>query len=109
MSAYRDALHISLAEAGPRLALAADLLAQSTAVVVLADRLALRPFDDRILCEVISASAIDERTYESEVSEAEHMLSQSTLKDLLPGRPLEWLVVADYGSGTVELWRKAHQ
>ena len=58
MSAYKDALHSSSAEQGPRLQLAAEVLAEGSAVVVLDGTIALRPDSDKILCEVTSSGSI---------------------------------------------------
>jgi hypothetical protein len=107
MSAYRDALSITLEEAGSRLSLAMDLLGSRKAVVLLGERLALRPMPDRILCEVITqvpAAARTPSAHRTEVESAQRMLRESTISAALKGRRLEWLVVDDYGTGTVELW-----
>ena len=107
MSAYKDALHITPKEAGSRLSLATELLSGCKAVVLVADRLALRPMPDRILCEVITQvpeAARDPSAHQSEVESAKRMLQASTIGSLLEGQRLEWLVVDDYGTGTTELW-----
>jgi len=107
MSAYRDALRIEPQEAGSRLKLAVELLSSRKAIVLLGDRLALRPMPDRILCEVITQTPALSRgpiSHRAEVESAKLMLDASTIKGALGAEKLEWLVVDDYGTGTKELW-----
>ena len=104
MSAFKDALHLTSVEQGRRLQLAAELLADGRAVVVLDNTIALRPGADKILCEVISAGSV---APETQVENGKRLLQASTLGDLVDTRRCEWLVVEDYGMGTVELWRES--
>lgn len=104
MSAYKDALHLSSAEVGPRLQLASALLASRQSVVVLEGRLALRPELNEILCEVIS---FGNDAPEIQVQSAKRLLQKSTLGGTIPNRKCRWLVVEDYGMGTTELWRES--
>jgi hypothetical protein len=107
MSAYRDALHIEPEESGSRLKLAVELLSSRRAVVLVGERLALRPMPDRILCEVITQTPEPSRSpsaHRAEVESAKRMFNASTIKNAVESEKLEWLVVDDYGTGTVELW-----
>ena len=107
MSAYKDALHIEPEESGSRLQLALELLSSGEAVVLLGDRLALRPMASRILCEVITqlpAQSREPAAHLSEIESAKRMLNASTIASAVKTKKLEWLVVDDYGTGTVELW-----
>jgi hypothetical protein len=107
MSAYSDALHIQPDESGSRLQLALEVLSSGKAVVLLGQRLALRPMPGRILCEVITQLPTHNRqpaAHRSEVESAKRMLSASTIARVVRSKKLEWLVVDDYGTGTVELW-----
>src|SRR3546814_44449 len=101
MSAYKDALHITSNESGGRLALAQDLLGTGQGVVVLDDFLALRPTPEGLLAEVISDSS--SRDPATLVDAARSLLDQATL--VLPIQPYAMLVVDDYGTGTLEIWR----
>jgi hypothetical protein len=105
MSAYRDAFHISSAEQGARLRLAAQILAEGAVVVVLDHALALRPVSEQtILCEVISAGST---APQNQVEKAKHLLEVSTLSGFVDTGRCKWLVVKDYGEGTLELWRES--
>ncbi len=103
MSAYKDALHIAVQESDRRALLASELLSSGRGVVVLDGTLALRPEPDRILCEVI-ATPVSLAKYRGAVEAAQALLKRSTIfKDI--SKPLSWLVVDDYGMGTVVLWQ----
>jgi hypothetical protein len=104
MSAYKNALHLFSAEQGPRLQLAAEMLAEKRAVVVLDGALALRPDSGKILCEVISSGSIAPQT---QAEEAKRLLRASTFGSFVDWDRCQWLVVEDYGTGTVELWRES--
>jgi hypothetical protein len=107
MSAYRDALVVDDNSSDQRLVLAAAVLARCEGVVLLDGVVALRPTSRAIVCEVIDPERSAHRCAEEFkvlVENARHVLANSKLAKLLPSRPLEWLVVEDYGSGTVELW-----
>ena len=101
MSAYKDALHITSNESGRRLALAHDLLGSGQGVVVLDGVIALRPTPEGLLAEVISDSSSRDRA--TLIDAARSLLAQSTL--VLPAQPYAILVVDDYGTGTLEIWR----
>jgi hypothetical protein len=108
MSAYRDALHIEIDASPGRIDLAASLLRRSEGTVVLSERIALRPEPHRILCEVIVDSHDPRKSsqeYESLVDAARELLNASPLGRAISKRKLEWVVVADDGKGTVELWK----
>jgi len=107
MSAYKDALTIDTGASHQRLALAADLLARGTGVVVLEGTLALRPAGHELLCEVIDPMPSARRCaneYEVLVENARRFLEASKLGALLPNQPRRWLVVDDFGMGGMELW-----
>ncbi len=105
MSAYRDALHIGSAERGKRLELAVDLLTQGKAVVVLDDGVAFRPESGALLCEVIADFGKDKYFYSRCIADAKLAVHSSTLWLAIEHMRQQWLVVSDYGTGTVELWR----
>jgi hypothetical protein len=107
MSAYRDALQIEMDASQARIDLAESLLRRCEGTVVLAQRIALRPEPHRILCEVIEESHSSRRSpeeYESLIAAAQEFLMDSPLGHSIAKRKLEWVVVTDYGTGTVELW-----
>ena len=83
---------------------AAELLAERKAVVVLDNTLALRPDAHRILCEVIASDGI---APEEQVEMAKRLLQASTLGSVVSQDRHQWIVVRDYGTGTVELWRES--
>jgi hypothetical protein len=101
MSAYKDALHISVKEAGQRLQLAIDLLLSGEGVVVIDNLLALRPHKGQILCEVISQGTTPPQ---DQIKNAKAFLQESSISEYLPCNKLQWLVVEDYGTGTIEVW-----
>ena len=108
MSAYKDALALELSASDERVALAADMLVNGTGVVLLGGVLALRPNGPELLCEVIDPMPSAHRCaneYEVLVENAQLALDASKLGARLPDRPRKWLVVEDYGTGTMELWR----
>jgi hypothetical protein len=105
MSAYRDALSIDAESSDQRLELAAKILATGAGVVMFNDTVALRPTPTCLLCEVVDpapSSRRCENEFEVLAENAQRMLDSSRLR--LPNIPRKWLVVADYGTGTVELW-----
>ena len=108
MSAYRDALSIDAEASDQRLALAAQVLADRSGVVVLQGVVALCPMRTELLCEVVDPMPSSHRCaveYEVMVENARRALEASKLRDLLPPLSRRWLVVEDWGSGTSELWR----
>jgi len=107
MSAYKDALHLDAKWADDRVRLAADLLRTGQGVVVLDRRVALRPLDGRILCEVIDPWFNGEHSpakYQAMVDAGKSLLAASPLASVVPADRRDWVVVSDYGTGTVELW-----
>ena len=107
MSAYRDALVVDDSSTDQRLALAAAVLERCEGVVLFDGVVALRPTPHAITCEVIDPAPNAHRCAEEFkvlVDNARLGLANSKLSKRLPSRPLEWLVVDDYGSGTVQLW-----
>ena len=110
MSAYKDFLHIEIDSSKGRIDLAMQLLRRSEGTVVLAKQIALRPEPDRILCEVIEGPHDPRRSpeeYASLVETAGEYLKASPLGDAIAKRTLEWVVVSDQGTRTVELWHGA--
>lgn len=110
MSAYRHALTIDDESPAQRLALAAGILERCEGVVMLNGMLALRPTPAVILCEVIDPTPDAHRCAEEFkvlIENASLSLSSSKLAKQLPDRPLQWLVVDDYGSGAIEVWPAA--
>jgi hypothetical protein len=107
MSAYKDALAIDDNSSEQRLALAAEMLARGEGVVLVGGVIALRATPEAILCEVIDPTPSGRRCAEEFkvlIENAARGLAGSRLASRLPARPLQWLVVEDCGSGTVELW-----
>ena len=107
MSAYKDALVVDETSSEQRLALAAEMLDRCEGVVMLDGVVAIRPTPGAILCEVIDLMPTTHRCAEEFkvlVENAGRGLARSKLATRLPARPLRWLVVGDYGTGTVELW-----
>ena len=107
MSAYRKALQIEMDASRARIDLAESLLRRCEGTVLLAQRIALRPEPNRIVCEVIDDSLDSRRSpeeYESLVAAAREFLMDSPLGHSIAKRKLEWVVVAESGTGTVELW-----
>jgi hypothetical protein len=101
MSAYKDALHITSNESGSRLTLAHELLAAGRGIVVLDGFLALRPTPEGLLAEIISDRSSQDPA--ALVDAARELLAQATL--VLPHDPSAMVVVDDYGTGTLEIWR----
>jgi hypothetical protein len=107
MSAYKDALAIDDTSSEQRLALAAEMLACGKGVVLVGGVIALRATPEAIQCEVIDPTPSERRCAEEFkvlIENAARDLAGSRLASRLPARPLQWLVVEDCGSGTVELW-----
>jgi len=107
VSTYRNAVTIDAGSSDQRLALAADILAGHEGVVLLEGFIALRPSRTHLLCEVLDPSPEARRCaneYEVLVENAQRVLEASRLRDLLPGVPRKWRVMADHGTGTEELW-----
>ena len=104
MSAYKNDLHIRANESGRRAQLAAELISTGRGVVVIEEMLALRPNDGELLCEVISRPFSDVASYEAVVEDAKALLASSSLVAATASKRLSWLVVEDYGTGTLELW-----
>ena len=91
-----------------RLTLATDLLDRCAGVVILEGVATLWPRPDEIECSVTEPSgtvARCEEEYKVMVENAARALQASRLGRRLPDRPLRWVVVDDYGTGTAELWR----
>jgi hypothetical protein len=108
MSAYKDAVAVDASSSDQRWALAADLLVSGTEVVVLEGLVALRTTPTHLYCEVIDPMPSARRCaaeYEVLVENARRALEASRLRGLRPDLPRRWLVVEDYGTGTMELWR----
>ncbi len=87
--------------------MAAEILATGAGIVIFDETVALRPTPTCLLCEVVDPAPISRRCeneYEVMVENAQRMLDSSRLRKHLPEIPRKWLVVEDYGTGTVELW-----
>lgn len=107
MDYYDHALRIDSASSAQRIALAADLLNNCEAVVLLNDSVALRPSPSEIVCEVIDPGTWQQRSsddYRAMVAEAASILRNSALFHLLAPKSLRWLVVDNYGMGIGVLW-----
>jgi hypothetical protein len=93
MTAYRSALRISGDSPPDRVRLATELLEGSEEVVLLDGRLALRPMNGRILCEVIDEFAETRRPdseYRAMVAAAMEQLANSPLARTVASRRLDW-------------------
>jgi hypothetical protein len=91
-----------------RLALAAELLERCGGTVSLEGIATLRPCFDHIECAVTDpapGAARCEEEFKVLVENAAHALRASKLGSRLPDRPLRWVVIDDYGTGSIELWR----
>jgi hypothetical protein len=107
MSAYGDALTLGADSSDERVALAAENLGCAGGVVILEGAVALRRTPTHLLCEVIDtmpSARRCEHEFEVLVENGRRMLETSRLKAVLPDLPRRWSVVADYGTGTSELW-----
>ncbi len=108
MSRDKNALAIETGDSDQRFALAAKTLAAGNSVVMFEGTLVLRPVRSELLCEVVDPTPSARRCaneYEVLVENAQRALETSKLATLLPHRRRQWLVVADVGTGTTELWR----
>lgn len=107
MSAYRDVLSVDADSSDQQLDQAAEILATGAGVVMLNNTVALRPTPTCLLCEVVDPAPASRRCaneFEVLAENAQRMLDSSRLSERLPNIPRKWLVVADCGTGTVELW-----
>jgi hypothetical protein len=60
-----------------------------------------------VFCEVIEPMPTVRRSadeYKALVETAARGLANSKIANLLPARPLNWVVVDDYGMGALQLW-----
>lgn len=102
-----DALRIDHDASPQRLALAATLLADRAAVVLLHGALALRPEPERIVCEVLDplhGESGSEQRYLALVDDAKRILENSAISTAVTGKTQYWCIVDDYGMGTIQLW-----
>ena len=107
MYADPDALPVDALSSSEQLRLAANVLAGERGVVLFERAVALRPARHTIRCEVIGEPSGAHRCAEEFkvlVENAGRRLSASNLAPLLPPKTLDWCVVADLGSGLVEVW-----
>ena len=107
MTAYRDALALSESDGQSRLDLAVTMLNEEGFVVLFEHQIALRRERDRILCEVIEPyvqvpGSADR--YQKLLDSAQALFRESTLYRALPDVRLDWIVVNDYHTGTIQLW-----
>jgi hypothetical protein len=106
-STYKHALVVDETSSEQRLLQAAEMLDRCESIVMLKGVVALRPTPDAVFCEVVDLMPNSHRCAEEFkvlIENAERGLAGSKLASLLPRRPLQWRVVGDYGTGTVELW-----
>ena len=76
---------------------------------MLENRLALRRMKEYVLCEVITQLQPHEHQEEKlaeEINQAKDLLKNSTIQNLVKEYKLKWLVIEDYGSGSVQIWPK---
>ena len=108
MSAYKDALSIQPDASDERLALAAEMLAKGTGVVLFEGIAALYRKGNELRCEIVDPMPTAHRCameYEVLVENARLALEASKLDALVPELPRTWLVVNDFETGAMELWR----
>ena len=108
MSAYRDALTIEPDASRERVELAAEILSAGIGVVVLENSLALRRSGAALICEVLDPAPLEHRCameHEVLLENARRTLEASPLRCRLAEMPCEWLIVEEFGSGTIEGWR----
>ena len=108
MTAHEDVVAVDAEASTQQLALAAEILAARSGVIILAGMVALRPTRTELLCEVIDPMPSSHRCaneYEVLVENARRALEASKLQGLLPDLPCRWSVVEECGSGARELWR----
>ena len=107
MTAYRDAFGLFCDSSGDRVSTAASLLREAKATVLVEDWVALRPIDsDALTVEVIdrTETSDDAARYERLIVQAKGLLADSLFACLVDGMRLDWLVVQDYGTGTIQVW-----
>ena len=107
VTAYRDALALSESDGHSRLELAVTKLNECGFVVLFEHQIALRRERDRILCEVIDPYAQGPDSadrYQKLLDSAQALFSESTLYRALPDVRLDWIVVNDHETGTIQLW-----
>lgn len=100
---------IAIDQVGPRLELAAELLASGEGVVVLEHRLVLSRERDGIRCAVVTRLPEHARASDAvdrEIEAGKQLLEESTLIDELDSPLLDWIVIDDYGKGAVRIWPK---
>ncbi|MGC3980220.1 MAG: hypothetical protein QM808_03085 [Steroidobacteraceae bacterium] len=110
MFAYDNALSIDGNASAHSLAVAADRLINRKGVVLLDDKLALRPTHSRLYCEVIDPEPSAhrcEQEYAVLVENARRIFEASSLSALLSDVPRLWLVVAETNGQWVQVWRAA--
>jgi hypothetical protein len=81
-------------------------------VVLFEKQVALRRDGRRILFEVIDPYARGTDSagrYQDLIASAQAMFNASALSRALPDVARDWIVVNDYGTGTVQLWPKRSQ
>ena len=103
-----DRLVVDDSSSDQRLALAQELLESCRCAVVLDGVATLWPSRTHIECAVPVPAPFTprcEEEYKVLVENAARALQSSNLAGRLPNRPLRWLVVDDYGTGSIELWR----
>ena len=107
MSAYKDAFGLYFDSPRERISTAAAFLRDATTTVIVEGWVALRPTNgDGVLVEVIdradsSGGAVH---YEDLIAQARSLLENPLFACLVNGMQLDWLVVQDYGTGTVQVW-----
>ena len=103
-----DTLVIDESSSEQRLQLAAELLESCSGVVVLDGVVTLWPRPTDTECAVavtVHSIARCEEEYKVLVENAARTFQASKLAPRMPDRPLRWVVIDDYGRGSVELWR----
>ena len=103
-----DSLTLDADSSTDQIALAADVLANATRVVVLANSLALQATRHELLCRVVDPTPSAHRCayeYEVLVENARRLLESSRLHELLPPLPRRWSVIEEHETGATEVWR----
>jgi len=109
MSAFKHALKLREDDSESRLALALSLLQDGDSPVLFEDEIALWREEDRVVAAVIdpySDGPDSADRYRELIKSAQKRFDHSSLRQFLPATHFDWIVLNDYGMGTIKLWPK---
>jgi len=107
MTAYRNAVDLYLDSPRDRICTAAGFLREAKTTVFVEGWLALRGTSrNAVLVEVVDRADATGRSdhYESLLAQARSLLADPSFACFVEGMQLDWLVVQDYGTGTIQVW-----